>query len=152
MVRPLNTEFAFAVTLEVPPPAQVGPIPVGLRRVSEIKGGRVSGPLLNGRVITGADWLLLRDDGVLEMDARLTLELETGETIGMRYTGVRHGPKEVLDRLAKGEDVDPDTYYFRTVPSFDASSAAFDWLNRTIFVATGTRSASGPTYYVYAIR
>lgn len=151
-MRPLNPEFVFKATLEVPPAAEIGALSPGTRRVSEVVGGFVDGPAMNGRVISGSDWLMHRHDGVLEMDARLTIEADDGAIVAMRYTGFRHGPKEVLERLGRGEDVDPDTYYFRTTPRFESAIPELDWLNKTVFVATGTRSASGPTYYVYAIR
>jgi hypothetical protein len=151
-MRPLNVEFVFKATFEVPPPAQIGALSPGTRRVSQIVGGSVEGPALGGRVISGSDWLMLRNDGVLEMDARLTIESNKGRIVTMRYSGYRHGPKEVLERLGRGEPVDPDSYYFRTVPSFESAAPELNWLNKALFVATGTRSASGPTYYVYAIR
>jgi hypothetical protein len=151
-MRPLNVEFVFKATFEVPPPVEIGALSPGTRRVSQIVGGSVEGPALGGRVIGGSDWLMLRNDGVLEMDARLTIESSRGGIVTMRYTGFRHGPKEVLERLGRGEQVDPDTYYFRTVPSFESAAPELNWLTKTVFVATGTRSATGPTYYVYAIR
>jgi len=151
-MRPLDTDFVFKIAFEVPPPSEIGSLSSGSRRVAQIVGGVVEGPALNGRVISGSDWLLLRNDGVLEIDARLTIETSEGGIVTMRYVGFRHGPKDVLDRLGRGEDVDPDTYYFRTVPSFESADPELDWLNRTVLVATGTRSATGPTYYVYAVR
>ncbi|WP_210338496.1 DUF3237 domain-containing protein [Bradyrhizobium commune] len=152
IMRKLIEEFAFALTLEVPTPVDLGNIPAGGRKVSTIVGGKFEGPTLSGRVIGGSDWLLMRPDGVLQMDARLTLETKEGHAFGMSYTGYRHGPRDVLDRLGRGEAVDPDTYYFRATPVFETSSPALDWINRTIFAATGTRSAEGPTYYIYAIK
>jgi hypothetical protein len=52
---------------------------------------------------------------------------------------LRHGPPEVLARLAAGEPVDPGLYYFRTVLRFETGSPALDWLNRVIAVARGAR-------------
>jgi hypothetical protein len=69
----------------------------------------------------------------------------------MSYRGLRHGPKDVIDRLNKGEAVDPALYYFRAVPVFETSAAQYSWLNRAIFVATGRRQASGPTYEVHEV-
>src|SRR5258708_9212842 len=120
-MRPLNVEFVFKATFEVPPPAQIGALSPGTRRVSQIVAGSLEGPALNGRVISGSDWLMLRNDGVLEMDARLTIESSGGGIVTMRYTGFRHGPKEVLERLARGEQVDPEPYYFPTVPNLDSA-------------------------------
>jgi hypothetical protein len=101
-MRPLNAEFVFKATFEVPSPAEIGALSPGTRRVSQIVvGGSVEGPALNGRVISGSDWLMLRNDGVLEMDARLTIESSGGGIVAMRYAGFRHGPKEVLERTTR---------------------------------------------------
>jgi hypothetical protein len=151
-VRPLNSEFVFAVTLKVPSALDLGQISTGGRRITTISGGEFTGPAVNGRVLSGNDWLLMRQDGVLQMDARVMLETSDGKPFAMNYTGFRHGPKDVLDRLGRGEEVDPSLYYFRITPVFEVSVPALDWMNRSIFSATGTRSASGPTYYIYAIR
>ena len=61
----------------------------------------------------GGGWMLLRRDDVLEIDVRLTLGTDDKQHIYMSWKGFRHGPKEVIDRLNRGEDVDPKTYYFR---------------------------------------
>jgi hypothetical protein len=69
----------------------------------------------------------------------------------MSYKGFRHGPAAVLDRLNRGETVDPSEYYFRTAPFFETASAKYAWLNGIVAVATGHRTASGPTYQVYEV-
>jgi len=69
----------------------------------------------------------------------------------MGYKGMRHGPKDVLDRLNRGEKVDPKTYYFRMVPLFETSSEKYSWLNKMVAVATGQREATGPTYHVFEV-
>jgi hypothetical protein len=45
----------------------------------------------------------------------------------------------LIERLAKGEDVDPSLYYFRTAASFDVRKGPHEWLKRTLFVARGIR-------------
>jgi len=52
--------------------------------------------------------------------------------------GYRHGPPEVMQRLAKGEPVDPKEYYFRGTPVFETSAENYKWITRYIFIATGT--------------
>jgi hypothetical protein len=47
----------------------------------------------------------------------------------------------VLAALARGEAVDPATYFFRTVMRFETGAPALEWLNRTIAVATAERKA-----------
>jgi hypothetical protein len=66
----------------------------------------------------------------------------------MSYRGVRHGPPEVMARLAAGERVDPKSYYFRMAPVFETASKKYDWLNRIVAVGTGRREPTGPVYEV----
>jgi hypothetical protein len=82
---------------------------------------------------------------------RITLETDDGQLIYMTYRGIRHGPAEVMARLAKGEAVDPASSYFRTTPAFETASQKYDWLNRIVSVASGRREKSGPVYEVYEV-
>jgi hypothetical protein len=65
--------------------------------------------------------------------------------------GLRHGPAEVLDRLARGEHVDPSLYYFRTAMRFETSDPSADWLNRILAVARGQRQARSVQLDVYEV-
>jgi hypothetical protein len=141
----------MSTTFDVPAPADLGPVPLGHRRVTTIRGGSFEGPKLKGTVVGGNDWTLLRSDGALALDARLILRTDDGHQIGMSYTGYRHGPPDVLDRLNKGEAVDPDLYYFRCIPAFETGSEKYGWLNKICCVGTGTRSATGPTYHIFEV-
>ena len=100
---------------------------------------------------SSADWLLLRGDGVLELDFRATLRTDEGGLIAMKSFGLRHGPPEVLAALGRGETVDPASYYFRTTPRFVTSHPRYAFLNRVIAVATGDRRAEGPVYTIHEV-
>ncbi len=69
----------------------------------------------------------------------------------MSWKGFRHGPKEVIDRLNRGETVDPGTYYFRTTPYFETSSEKYCWMNRICSIATGSRAASRRTLQAFQV-
>jgi hypothetical protein len=97
------------------------------------------------------DWQLLRSDGVLEMDLRLTLQTDDGALISMRSFGLRHGPPDVIAAIGRGETVDPSTYYFRTMPRFETAHAEYSYLNRLIAVASGDRRPEGPIYTIYEV-
>ena len=126
------------VTLE--PVRDLGITPLGRRRIIGIAGGDFSGPRMAGKVLPGgADWQVIRADGSAYLDARYTLETDDGALIYVNNKGYRHGPKDVIERMARGEDVDPALYYMRATPWFETSAARYDWLNRTICVATGAR-------------
>jgi hypothetical protein len=95
--------------------------------------------------------LLLRADGVLELDLRATLRTDDGALISMRSFGLRHGPPEVIAAIARGESVDPSTYYFRTTPRFETAHAAYAFLNCVVTVASGDRRAEGPIYTIHEV-
>jgi hypothetical protein len=136
-------EFAFEVRATLAPPLEIGRTPHGERRIIPITGGTFEGPEIKGRVLPmGADWQLIRPDGVAEVDARYTLETSDGALVAVSNRGIRHGPPEVIARLRAGEPVDPSLYYFRSVPSFETSAPELQWLTRSIFVASGERHAA----------
>ena len=95
--------------------------------------------------------MLLRRDDALEIEVRITLETDDQQQIYTSWKGFRHGPKEVIDRLNRGEIVDPETYYFRTTPYFETRSEKYDWMNRICSIATGARKASGRTFEVFQL-
>ena len=139
--------------VKVAPAQNVGAVPLGTRRTAPIGGGTFEGPRLRGTVLPGgsADWLLLRADGVLEMDLRATLRTDDGALISMRSFGLRHGPPEVIAAIGRGETVDPATYYFRTTPRFETGHPAYTFLNRLVAVASGDRRPDGPIYTIHEL-
>ena len=149
----IKTQHLFTMPVDVELPLQmVGATPIGESRIAKVTGGTFTGPEMNGKILPGGgDWLLLRSDGSLQLDVRVTLETDDGALIFMTYRGFRHGPAEVMARLNKGEDVDPSEYYFRVAPFFETGAEKYDWLNRIVAVGTGHRLASGPVYEVYQI-
>jgi len=149
----LNTAWLMTLQVTVGPPQRVGAVPHGTRVVAPIVGGSFEGPRLRGRVlIGGGDWTLLRSDGVLELDLRLTLETDDGALIYLSSFGMRHGPPEVIAALARGEEVDPASYYFRTTPRFETSHEKYTFLNRSLAVATADRKPAGPIYSIHEVR
>jgi len=149
----IQTRHLFTLVAAVPQIADLGATPQGTRRIATVAGGTFKGERLRGTILPapGGDWIVVRSDGATILDVRLTLETDDRQLIYMTYRGVRHGPAEVMARLAKGEAVDPASYYFRTTPVFETASAKYDWLNRIVSVATGRREASGPVYEVYEV-
>ena len=148
----LKSRHLFDVDITIDPPRVLGPTPLGDRRIVRVTGGAFTGERLNGVVLDGgADWILLRDDGALQLDVRVILQTDDEHLIYMIYRGIRHGPAEVIERVNRGEDVDPSEYYFRTAPFFETGSEKYGWLNRIVAVATGSRRATGPSYRVYEI-
>lgn len=139
----LTSKYAFEAHVSVASPLVIGAATIGLRRVVPITGGTVSGPRLRGRVIPGgADWQVVRPDGVLAIEAKYTLESHDGTLIMVTNRGMRHGTPAVLERLARGEPVDPRQYYFRTSAEFEAPDESnYAWLNRAMFIGIAERTA-----------
>jgi hypothetical protein len=150
----LRSNHLFTLTLEVDPNmTDIGETPYGRRRIGNVIGGSFEGEELKGTVLPapGGDWLLLRRDGILQLDVRITLKTHDEHLIYMTYRGMRHGPAWVIEALNKGEKVDPNQYYFRTTPWFETASEKYRFLNRIVCVATGRREPSGPVYEVFHV-
>jgi uncharacterized protein DUF3237 len=119
----------------------LGDTPYGERRIINILGGTVEGPKLKGKVLPGgADWQIVRADGVVHLNARYTIETDTGGRILVDAEGYRHGPPEVMAALARDETVDPARYYFRTFMRFETADPGAAWLNRILAVGRGARA------------
>jgi hypothetical protein len=134
-------------------PQELGDSPLGRRRIINITGGRFTGERLSGRVLAGgADWQVIRPDGVADLDARYTLETNDGALIYVRNHGYRHGSPEIIRKLSGGEAVDPSLYYMRTTPLFETGDARYAWLNRMVCVAAGARRASAVELEVFEVQ
>lgn len=145
----MKSNFLMTMEVAVAPPQKIGAVPHGTRATVPITSGHFEGPRLRGSVLPGGgDWTLLRSDGVLELDLRVTLETEDGALIHMASFGLRHGPAEVLAALARGEHVDASSYYFRTTARFETGHPKYAFLNRLLAVTSGDRKAAGPIYTI----
>jgi hypothetical protein len=140
--RPVTLRLAplMRVSAEVGEVVSLGAAPGGERRVVAILGGTFEGDDLAGEVLSGgADWQLKWDDGTLSIDAHYALRERGGALIEVRSQGLRTAAPGVLERLARGEEVDPGEYYFRTAMRFTTGDARLGWLNRIVAVATAAR-------------
>lgn len=147
-----DLEHAFTVHGRLDPVVTVGQTPQGLRRMVPIADGRFEGPAMRGTVLPGgADWQVVRADGVTEPEAFYLLRTDDGVVIQVHNRGVRHGPEEVMQRLVAGEAVDPSEYYFRTSMVLHAPEGPYDWLNRNVFVCTAARRAAEIEIWVYRV-
>jgi Protein of unknown function (DUF3237) len=139
-MTPPDLRFAFEIDVTVDQMLDLGQTQAGHRRIAPIAGGIVSGPRLQGRVLSvGADWQIIRPDGSADLDARYTIQADDGALIYVVNRGIRHGPPEVLASLARGERVDPGSYYFRSAATFETSAPEHTWLTRAILVGVGER-------------
>jgi hypothetical protein len=140
------------VEAKVGPPLSIGAGPAGERRVVPILGGRVAGPRLSGEVMAGgADYQLIRADGVTEIEARYTLRLDDGTLVYVVNRGLRHAAPEDMARLLRGEPVPPERVYFRTAPAFETAAPAHGWLMRTLFLGLGERRPDSVRVRIFAL-
>jgi Protein of unknown function (DUF3237) len=141
-MKPPAIEFVFEIHVQVTAGKiqELGETGKGIRRIVPITGGTFEGPAIRGQIVPGGyDWQLLRIDGVSEIDARYLLQADDGTLITIENKGLRHGPAEIMERIARGEDVQEGDYYFRSVPVFETGNKKYEWLTKNIFIATGIR-------------
>jgi hypothetical protein len=138
--------------ITVAPPIEIASTYTGIRRLIPITGGEAKGPGLRGRVLpAGADFQVLRHDGVAELNARYAIQTGDGAMIYIENTGLRHGPADAMEKLQRGEVVDPSLLYFRTTPRFETGAEPYLWLTRHVFVAEGARRPDCVELAVYQI-
>src|SRR3954468_15654325 len=103
----LELQPLYRAEITLAPAQELGATPQGRRRIIPITGGRFEGARLSGRILAGgADWQLIRPDGVASLEARYTMQTADGALIYVQNIGYRDGPPEVIRRLAAGEAVD----------------------------------------------
>ena len=151
-MTPPELEFVCALDVELSVIREMGAGRAGTRRIIPIIGGTVSGPKLNGRVLdVGADWQTIFASGLAELDTRYAIETDDGAVIEIRNYGFRHGPKEAIEAIARGEDVSPDTYYMRTHARLETGDPRYGWVNKTLFIGTGARKKTIVQMSLFAI-
>jgi hypothetical protein len=142
MWQPPAPELRHAcdIAVDVGPIRDLGPGPRGRRRIIAILGGKVTGPRLEAEIVPGGDdWQIVRADGVVELEARYAIRTSDGVEIAIVNRGLRRAPPEIMERLSRGEPVDPALVYFRTAPTFEAPAGPYDWLNRSTFLGLAAR-------------
>lgn len=147
----LKSTYIGELRIEVTASYMVGDNPQGFRRIDRLDAGHFKGPKIDGRIVQGTDILLGGRDGAMRPDVRLVVELDDGQPLLITYRGVRHGPPEVMARIAKGEPVEPATYYLRTLHTYETGSQKYDWLNRIVAVGVGRRETGAAIYDMFEI-
>jgi hypothetical protein len=142
----------FMAHIHVAEALELGSTQLGKRRIIPITGGTFEGEKLRGKILSGgADWQIVTSDGVALLDARYTLQTHDGALIYVNNQGLRYGPADVVQKLAKGETVDPSQYYFRCTPRFETGVLQYAWLNQVISVASGMRTKEAVVLQFYEV-
>ena len=142
MTPQLSTKYVFTITAHIAEVTTTGEIGHGVRRIIPITGGEVRGDDVNGKVLPfGADFQTIRPNELIDLEARYAFETDDGAIVYVENKGMRFGPVELLQKLKRGEPVDPKLIYFRTVPRFETGHEKYRWLMEHIFVASAARHA-----------
>ena len=138
----LQTRYVFTITARIGSVTSAGDIGTGVRRIIPITGGEVKGQEVNGQICAfGADFQIIRPNELIELEAKYAFATDDGAVIYVENRGIRFGPLELLQKLKRGEPVDPKLIYFRTVPKFETGSEKYRWLMQSLFVGSAARHA-----------
>jgi Protein of unknown function (DUF3237) len=136
----LETKYVFTITAEIGDVTSAGEIGTGVRRIIPITGGEVRGQGIRGKVCGfGADFQIIRPNELIELEARYAFETDDGAVVYVENRGLRFGPVDLLEKLKRGEPVDPNLIYFRTMPRFETGSAKYRWLMENLFIGSAAR-------------
>ena len=142
MTPQLATKYVFTLTVRIGEVTSAGETGHGVRRIIPIVGGEVKGEGINGKVCPfGADFQIIRPNELIELEAKYAFETDDGAVVYVENTGIRFGPVDLLQKLKRGEPVDPELIYFRTVPKFETGSEKYRWLMQNLFVGSAARHA-----------
>ena len=145
-------EHICSYTVDLKPPEVIGPTPEGFRVIFYVAGGIISGPRLNGTVEpAGADWLIIRPDGIGRVDVRATLKTDDGALIYAAYTGLLDLGEDGYEKFLAGNP--PLNFPIRAAPCFQTAHPSYTWLNRLQCLNIGTVDlpSSRVSYDVFAV-
>jgi len=132
----LESEYLCSLVVELGEVQEIGSGPHGMRRIVPLTGGNIEGPKIKGEVLPfGADWVLIRPDGVFQLDVRATIRTDDDELVYATYGGV----------------VDSSRDYFRTIHTFETGAEKYSWLNKIVCVGIGKRVNGEVEYEIYQI-
>jgi hypothetical protein len=150
---PPQLEHVCDLAVTIAAPVEVGHTPAGLRRMIPITGGTVTGPRLNGKVLSGgADFQLILGGGTqAHLDARYVIELDDGSRVFVQNTALRVASLKNSQRIMNGQPVNPEEIYFRCQPKLEATTPAWAWLSESQFIGTGRRAPDGVYLSFYRV-
>jgi hypothetical protein len=135
----LETKYVFTLTVRIGEVISAGETGHGTRRVIPITGGEVRG-VVNGKILpSGADFQIIRPNELIELEAKYAFETDDGAVVYVENVGIRFGPRELLEKLKRGEPVDPKLIYFRTRPRFETGHPDYQWLTQHLFIGSAAR-------------
>jgi hypothetical protein len=144
--------ITMTLTVDFAGMVSIGQTPAGLRRIAPVTGGHFTGERLTGTVLPGGnDWVVNREDGVMVIDVRLTLQTDDGAMIYLTYQGRLLAGAEAMARFRKGGLLDSHEYSLAMFAKFECGDGRYAWLNNVIAVGTGEQTATGPIYSIFEV-
>ena len=141
-IAPLTTELVLELRAEISPPIAVGESDAGHRQFIPITGGYFAGEGIRGTVLPGgADWQLMRADGVRELVAIYAIQTDDGATITVENRGI-----------SVPAEKNGGVRYVRSSPKFHAPAGKYEWLNEGIFVGSVTGVPDGGAVIIRVFR
>jgi hypothetical protein len=145
-------EYILSYVLELKtPPEVIGSLPEGMRANFYFGGGTFEGPRMRGKVLpVGADYLLLRTDGIGVLDVRATFETHDGALIYVAYSGILETGPDGYERFLRNDL--PPIMALRSAPRFHTANPGYAWLNRVQCIGVGQADLkeNRVSYDVYA--
>ena len=152
MAHEPHLEFLYELTAELGAPTPIGDTPRGHRLIVPIAGGTFEGPRLRGKVLPGGgDWLLIRPDGVGELDVRGTLQTDDGALLYITYRGYLTKVAELMPRWGAGEAIPREEHYFVVTPCYETGAPQYAWLQQTVAIGLGALVPGAVCYRVFAV-
>lgn len=112
----LPVKLLCAIELRLSGPLMIPGVPEGTRVIYTALGGRFGGPELAGEILAqGGDWVMMRADGTLTLDARITLKTDDNALILVTTTG----------RATR----DGNLWHIRSAQAFETGDKRYRWLN-----------------------
>jgi hypothetical protein len=139
MTPVIETKYVFTITAEIGEVISAGETGHGVRRMIPITGGDVTGTITGKVLPGGADVQIIRPNQLIDLEARYAFATDDGAVIFIENNGIRFGPLDLLEKLKRGEPVDPALIYFRTRPKFETGAANYQWLMQHLFIASAAR-------------
>ena len=131
-------------------PIEIGPMPIGTRRIFNATGGSFEGERLKGEVLPGGgEWFLDAGEGFGQVDVRLLLRTDDGAPIYLRYGGIMDFNEAVGAKLAAGQSTDYGDNKFLTHVRMECADPKYAWLATTRAVGEGRMHPDCVEYAIY---
>lgn len=143
-------EYLMTFHADLKEPVAVGKGSFGTRVIYDVTGGNFEGPRMKGKILpSGADWILIGDDGIGRLDVRATFETDDGALIYVQYFGVLD-----LQAASGGDGINETKFgdiYFMTQPRMETGDERYQWVNQLVVVGQGRTLKNAVEYRLYSV-